>query len=92
MRINQKDRPGISDLPLPEIKNKVEKLAKHILEDVLKAIPPIKYLIYKPLRIQPRDPVGNLPKNIDIFLFGLFSLFITSQLLNSITEQTNKKA
>ena len=73
-------------MPPPEIKNKVEKLAKHTLEDVLEAIPLIKYLTYEPLRIQPRDPVGNLPKGVDISPFGLFSLFVTSQLLNSIAE------
>ena len=73
-------------MPPPEIKNKVEKLAKYILEDVLKAILLIEYSTYKPLRIQPRDPVGNLFKNINTSLFSLFSLFITSQLLNSITK------
>ena len=65
-------------MPPPEIKNKVEKLAKHTFKDVLKAIPPIKYSTYEPLRIQPRNPVGNLPKNINISPFSLFSLFITS--------------
>ena len=78
MRVNQEDRPGVSDLPSPEIKNKVEKLAKYTFEDVFKAIPLIKYLIYELLRIQLRNPVGNLLKNVDIFLFNLFSLFITS--------------
>ena len=77
IRVNQEDRPGVSDLPSLEIKNKVEKLAKYTFEDVLKAIPPIKYLIYKLLRIQPRNPVGNLSKDIDISLFNLFSLFVT---------------
>ena len=78
MRVNQKNRPEISNLPPLEIKNKIEKLTKYIFKNVLKAILLIKYLIYKPLRIQPRNPVKNLPKGIDIFLFNLFSLFITS--------------
>ena len=77
MRVNQEDRPGVSDSPPPEVKKKVEKLTKRKLEDVLKAIPPIKKSTYQPIQIEPRDPIINLPKNIDISLIGLFFLFVT---------------
>ena len=46
MRVNQEDRPGVSNLPPPEVKNKIEKLTKRKLKDVLEAIPPIKKSIY----------------------------------------------
>ena len=49
MRINQEDRPGVSDLPPPEIEKKVEKLAKYKLEDVISSIPLIKNSTYIPL-------------------------------------------
>ena len=44
--------------------NKVKKLAKRKLKDVLTAIPPIKRSAYKPLRIKPHSPHANLPPNI----------------------------
>ena len=78
MRVNQEDRPGVSNLPPPEIKNKVEKLTKRKLKNVLKAILSIKKSIYQPLRIKPRSSYIILPNNIiNIFSFSLFSLFVT---------------
>ena len=92
MRVNQEDRPGVSDLPPPEVKKKVEKLTKRKLEDVLEAIPPIKKSTYQPIQIEPRDPIVNLPESVDTSPIGLFFLFVTPQLLNTIAEQTNEKA
>ena len=46
MRINQEDRPGVSDLPPLEVERKVEKLAKQTLEEVITAIPPIENSTY----------------------------------------------
>ena len=53
MRVNQEDKPGVFDLPPPEVKNKVKKLAKQTLEDVLAAISLIEKSTYQPLQIQP---------------------------------------
>ena len=77
MRINQEDRPGVSDLPPSEIEKEVKKLAKRKLKDVIDAIPPIKNSIYIPMRIDPRDPSINLLIRMkDRFLVGLFSIFV----------------
>ena len=45
MRTNQEDRPGVSDLPPPDVEKQVQKLAKRKLEDVIAAIPPIENLL-----------------------------------------------
>ena len=77
MRVNQKNRPNISDLPPPEVKNKVKKLIKQTLKDVIIVIPPIKNLTYTPIQINPHNPSINLPTEWkDQLLFRLFSLFI----------------
>ena len=77
MRVNQEDRPGVSDLPPPEVKKKVEKLTKRKLEDVLEAISPIEKSTYQPIQIEPRDPIVNLPDSVNISLIGLFFLYVT---------------
>ena len=46
MRINQEDRPEVSNLPTLKVKNKIEKLTKRKLKDVLKIILLIKKSIY----------------------------------------------
>ena len=46
MRVNQEDRPGVSNLPPPEVKNKIEKLTKRKLKDVLEVILLIKKSTY----------------------------------------------
>ena len=77
MRINQEDRPGVSDLPPPDIKKQVQKLAKRKLKDVITAILLIKNLIYVLIQIDPHDPLINLPIGIkDPSLLNLFFLFI----------------
>ena len=93
MRTNQEDRPGVSDLPPPEVEKEVKKLAKRKLEDVIDAIPPIKNLTYTLMRIDPRDPSVNLPVGMkDRSLIGLFSFFVPQWLLNTIADKTNVKA
>ena len=67
-------------------------MTKRKLEDVLKAIPPIENSTYRPIRIEPHGPCVNLPKSIDTSPIDLFFLFVTPQLLDTIAEQTNKKA
>ena len=76
MSVNQEDRPGVSDLPPPEVTNKVEKLTKRKLEDILKAISPIENSTYQPIRIEPRGPYVNLFKSVDTSLINLFFLFV----------------
>ena len=93
MRTNQEDRPGVSDLPPPEVEKEVKKLAKRKLEDVINAIPPIENSTYTPMRIDPRDPSINLPIGMkDRSPIGFFSLFVPQWLLNTITDETNAKA
>ena len=93
MRTNQEDRPGVSDLPPPEVEKEVKKLAKRKLEDVIDAIPPIENSTYTPMRIDPRDPSVNLPVGMkDRSPIGLFSLFVPQWLLNTIADETNAKA
>ena len=78
MRVNQEDRPGVSYSPPLEVKKTVDKLAKRTIEDVFVAIPPIKELIYQPLRIELYEPSVNLPLVIeDLSPFNVFSLFVT---------------
>ena len=61
MRVNQEDRPGVSDLHPPEIKSKIKKLVKQTLKDVITVIPLIKNLIYTLIQINPHNPSINLP-------------------------------
>ena len=46
MRTNQEDRPGVSDLPPPDIEKQIQKLAKRKLKDVITVIPLIENSIY----------------------------------------------
>ena len=78
MRVNQEDKPGVFNLPPPEVQKKVEKLAKRSLKDIIIIIPSIKESIYQPLRIKPYKLVINLFLALkDLSLFSIFSLFIT---------------
>ena len=52
----------------------------------------VKNSIYQPIRIEPRSLCVNLPKSIDLSLIGLFFLFVTPQLLDTVAEQINEKA
>ena len=92
MRTNQEDRPGVSDLPPPDIEKQVQKLAKRKLKDVITTIPPIENSTYVPIQIDSYDPFINLPIGIkDPSLLNLFSLFIPQWLLNTIANETNVK-
>ena len=93
MRINQEDRPGVSDLPPLEVERKVEKLAKQTLEEVITAIPPIENSTYIPIQIDPRNPSVNLPTGMNgQSPIDLFFQFVPQWLLDTITSETNAKA
>ena len=93
MRINQEDRPGVSDLPPPEEEKQVKRLAKRKLEDVIDAIPPIENSTYTPMQIDPRSPFVNIPIGMkDQSPFSLFSLFVPQWLLDTMAKETNNKA
>ena len=93
MRPNQEDRPGVSDLPPPEVEKEVQKLAKRTLEEVIAAIPPIGDSTYTPLLIKRRDTSVNSPAGLEDYSpFGLFSLFVPKWLLDTIAKETNEKA
>ena len=77
MRTNQEDRPGVSDLPPPEIEKKVEKLAKQTLKEIIIAIPLIENSIYIPIQIDPRESSINLLIRMDgQSLINLFFQFV----------------
>ena len=92
MRVNQEDRPDVSDLPFLEVKNKIKKLVKQTLKDVIIVIPLIKNSTYTLIQINPYNPSVNLSiEQKDQLLFRLFSLFIPQYLLNLIAKKTNFK-
>ena len=79
MRVNQEDRPGVSNFPPSDVEKQVKNLSKRKLKDVLSAIPPIKNSTYNPLQIEPSDSVVNPSLGLeDLSPFNLFSLFSAS--------------
>jgi hypothetical protein len=66
---------------------------KRKLEEITAELPSIESIQYTPLRSMPREPELKIPKDLDIKSpYALFSLFFTEDILQTISESTNKYA
>ncbi|OJD09630.1 hypothetical protein ACJ73_10178, partial [Blastomyces percursus] len=63
---------------------------KRTVEKVIAEIPPLESVKFLPMETPHRDPILNLPTNIDITSpYALFTLFFTEECSQNISDSTN---
>lgn len=91
MWVNEEEIVGIPNALLILVKNRLKKLGKQLLSEILKDISSLNF-IYQPINILKRISTVSLPTNLDINPLSFFHIFLFMSNCNLISTHTNINA
>ncbi|EDN09853.1 predicted protein [Histoplasma mississippiense (nom. inval.)] len=74
----------------PTLHTKMSRKRKRPIEEVIAELPPLESVKFHPILPASRDPILNIPANINISSpYALFTLFFYEESLQNISDSTN---